>query len=227
MCVAHPHTNTPHTLYDVCHNLATRKATPPTHPPRKIPTHHIVVDTMSLSFVHPCRAHTTALCRYYENVEKILTWPTTLVDGARKGGSGRTALHIAARKGYLRILDMLLAKGADPFVKDKAGKMPLDYATAQRFGKVMEKLRAAMLKRGGIEPNDESSTAAGSDDANEDTSTTGDAATASGLLAREQSDGATSIGTALTSDLDTSVEAYPGPSQGIAPEPTDYESPMP
>jgi hypothetical protein len=160
-------------------------------------------------------------------VEKILTWPTTIVDGARKGGSGRTALHIAARKGYLRILDMLLAKGADPFVKDKAGKMPLDYATAQRFGKVMEKLRAAMLKRGGIEPNDESSTAAGSDDANEDTSTTGDAATASGLLAREQSDGATSIGTALTSDLDTSVEAYPGPSQGIAPEPTDYESPMP
>lgn len=36
---------------------------------------------------------------YYESVEKILTWPDVMVDGARKGGSGKTALHIVANKG--------------------------------------------------------------------------------------------------------------------------------
>jgi hypothetical protein len=36
---------------------------------------------------------------YYENVDKILTWPTVDINGARKGGSGKTALHIVAHKG--------------------------------------------------------------------------------------------------------------------------------
>lgn len=43
---------------------------------------------------------------------------------------------------------MLLEQGANPFVTDVAGKMPLDYALQQRFGKAIEKLKTAMLTRG-------------------------------------------------------------------------------
>lgn len=49
---------------------------------------------------------------------------------------------------YLKILDMLIARGANPFVEDGSGKIPLDYAQAQRFGKAIEKLKTAMLERG-------------------------------------------------------------------------------
>lgn len=41
---------------------------------------------------------------------------------------GRTALHETAKYGYLTIAEILLAAGADPFIKDKKLKTPLDDA---------------------------------------------------------------------------------------------------
>eukprot|EP00041_Stephanoeca_diplocostata_P024446 m.619969 g.619969 ORF g.619969 m.619969 type:complete len:319 (+) comp22530_c1_seq11:3140-4096(+) len=95
-------------------------------------------------------AHLRAACRkgHYTVVENLLKFPEIVIDGARKGGSGKTALHIVAEKGYLKILDMLLAKHANPFVRDKSGKIPLDYATQKRLPQVTEKLKDAMMMRG-------------------------------------------------------------------------------
>ena len=39
---------------------------------------------------------------------------------------GRTALMIAAEGGHAEIADLLLARGADPSLKDKAGKRAAD-----------------------------------------------------------------------------------------------------
>jgi uncharacterized protein len=55
---------------------------------------------------------------------------TTLLDaGAHiddRDDRGRTALMIAAEGGHLEIADVLLARGADPSLKDKAGKRAAD-----------------------------------------------------------------------------------------------------
>ena len=40
--------------------------------------------------------------------------------------AGRTALMIAAEGGHAEIADLLLARGADPSLKDKAGKRAAD-----------------------------------------------------------------------------------------------------
>lgn len=50
-------------------------------------------------------AHLRTACRkgHYEVVENLLKFPDVVIDGARKGGSGKTALHIASEKGYLKV----------------------------------------------------------------------------------------------------------------------------
>ena len=93
-----------------------------------------------------------AACKrgHYKAVENILTYPTDQYDinGARKGGSGKTSLHIAAEKGYLRILDMLIQKNANLFCRDNSQKLPIDYASQKRFAKVTAALKAAMITQG-------------------------------------------------------------------------------
>lgn len=52
-----------------------------------------------------------------------------------------TPLHSAARKGRLDIVEMLLAKGADPLVKDSRGKLAIELAEYYGFGLVVARLR--------------------------------------------------------------------------------------
>jgi hypothetical protein len=47
--------------------------------------------------------------------------------GDRRAGSGATALHHAARAGFLGTIAVLLEEGADPAARDEAGATPLDW----------------------------------------------------------------------------------------------------
>lgn len=55
----------------------------------------------------------------------------------------RTALHFAALNGHLKIVDVLLRKGAHVDKKDAAGKTPLDYANRYGHKKVAKLLKSA------------------------------------------------------------------------------------
>ena len=44
--------------------------------------------------------------------------------------NGETALHIAASRNRTKIITILIDSGADPFAKDRDGKLPIDYAKA-------------------------------------------------------------------------------------------------
>jgi ankyrin repeat protein len=50
---------------------------------------------------------------------------THLID--QQDQDGRTALHLAASKDYVKMVDILLTNGADKNIKDKHGKRPTDY----------------------------------------------------------------------------------------------------
>ena len=45
------------------------------------------------------------------------------------GRQGRTALHYAARRGDVDIVELLLRRGADPSMRDDAGKSVQDVCT--------------------------------------------------------------------------------------------------
>jgi uncharacterized protein len=49
-----------------------------------------------------------------------------------RGGDGRTVLHAAAVPHRLEVLELYLAAGADPFIKDNEGVTPLDLARKRR-----------------------------------------------------------------------------------------------
>ena len=42
---------------------------------------------------------------------------------------GRLRMHLAAEEGHKQIVELLIAKGANVNVEDKAGRTPLDWAT--------------------------------------------------------------------------------------------------
>lgn len=98
----------------------------------------------------PPAAKLRAACKkgYYEVVAEVLNDTKLEIDGARSGGSGRTALHHAAGKGFLRIVKMLLDAGANPYVADTFGYFPLDYATKEGRQKVAKAIKTTMLKGG-------------------------------------------------------------------------------
>ena len=52
-----------------------------------------------------------------------------------RGGDGRTVLHAAAVPHRLEVLELYLAAGADPWIKDKQGITPLDLAKKRRVPK--------------------------------------------------------------------------------------------
>jgi ankyrin repeat protein len=59
---------------------------------------------------------------------------------------GKTALSIAARRGNVEMVRLLVGSGADVGVKDRAGKRAITLAMEEGHGVVVEVLRAAMWK---------------------------------------------------------------------------------
>ena len=57
-----------------------------------------------------------------------------------KDDDGRTALMIAAREGYTKILKILLQEGADVFEQDKSGFTALTHAASARYSKKNSKV---------------------------------------------------------------------------------------
>jgi ankyrin repeat protein len=74
-------------------------------------------------------------------------FPQAKINATRAGGSGKTALHCAAEGGFLKICTTLLERGANPFKKDGAGKMPLHYAKIKRFKNVTQVLKDVMAEK--------------------------------------------------------------------------------
>jgi len=54
---------------------------------------------------------------------------------------GRTPLHVAAMRGHAKIVEVLLAKGADPTLEDNDGWTPLHWAMSGGYTDVTRLLR--------------------------------------------------------------------------------------
>jgi ankyrin repeat protein len=74
-------------------------------------------------------------------VDTLLADPRVNPDRAQE--SGATALHIAAGMGYGRIVEQLLADGADPVIADQEGRTPREVAENQGHRTTEEILRKA------------------------------------------------------------------------------------
>lgn len=98
----------------------------------------------------PPAAKLRSACKkgYYELVGEILLDPQLEIDGARTGGSGKVALHHAADKGFVKIVTMLLDRGANPYVVDSFGMFALDYASKAGRQKVIKVIKRVMLQGG-------------------------------------------------------------------------------
>ncbi|MFP3234475.1 MAG: ankyrin repeat domain-containing protein [Sulfolobaceae archaeon] len=52
--------------------------------------------------------------------------------------NGDTPLHIASQKGRVEIVKILLERGADPWIADNRGHIPLDYAKDSAIRSLLE-----------------------------------------------------------------------------------------
>jgi ankyrin repeat protein len=78
------------------------------------------------------------------NGGELATDPTTIE-------SGGTLLHEAARKRDIKLIQMLLLNGADPFRRDRKGKLPQDVTKDDRTRAILKKSPAAAEARQGIQ----------------------------------------------------------------------------
>ena len=73
-------------------------------------------------------------CQSSVNADRRIAAATWLIDAGahiqRGGEKGSTALHMAAWRGPLAMVELLLRRGAREWITDNAGKLPRDYATA-------------------------------------------------------------------------------------------------
>ena len=65
--------------------------------------------------------------------------------------TGGTLMHEAARKKDTNLLQLLLMHGADPFIRDKKGKLPQDVTKDDRTRTVVKKSPAAVMAQRGIQ----------------------------------------------------------------------------
>ena len=84
--------------------------------------------------------------RYGELVKQMLhAHPNVNLNAHRKGGSGKTALHVASENGYAKIVKNLLLYGCNPFKKDKHGHTALDLVVkGKNFKNVKIHLKESM-----------------------------------------------------------------------------------
>jgi hypothetical protein len=78
------------------------------------------------------------------NALDLVTDPATL-------HSGGTLLHEGARKKDTKLIQILLMHGADPFRRDKKGKLPQDVTKDDRTRSIVKKSPAAVIAQRGIQ----------------------------------------------------------------------------
>ncbi|KAI9795514.1 MAG: hypothetical protein M1833_006985 [Piccolia ochrophora] len=76
---------------------------------------------------------------------------TELTADANTNESGGTLLHEAARKRDIRLIEILLLNGADPFRRDRKGKLPQDVTKDDKTRAVLKRSPAAAAAQRGIQ----------------------------------------------------------------------------
>lgn len=97
----------------------------------------------------------------YENLEKVLEEPRVegildvnsldLVTDRVTALSGGTLLHEGARKRDTKLIQILLMHGADPFRRDKKGKLPQDVTKDDKTRAIVKRSPAAVIAQRGIQ----------------------------------------------------------------------------
>ncbi|PWY77142.1 hypothetical protein BO70DRAFT_372440 [Aspergillus heteromorphus CBS 117.55] len=97
----------------------------------------------------------------YDGLEKVLEEPRVegildvnsldLVTDSVTAQSGGTLLHEGARKKDTKLIQILLMHGADPFRRDKKGKLPQDVTKDDRTRAIVKKSPAAVVAQRGIQ----------------------------------------------------------------------------
>lgn len=97
----------------------------------------------------------------YEKLEKLLEEPRVegtldvnspdLVTDSATAQTGGTLLHEGARKKDTKLIQILLMHGADPFRRDRKGKLPQDVTKDDRTRAIVKKSPAAVIAQRGIQ----------------------------------------------------------------------------
>lgn len=97
----------------------------------------------------------------YDGLEKLLEEPRVqgnidvnaleLVTDTVTAQSGGTLLHEGARKKDTKLIQILLLHGADPFRRDKKGKLPQDVTKDDKTRAIVKKSPAAIIAQRGIQ----------------------------------------------------------------------------
>ncbi|KAJ5698235.1 hypothetical protein N7462_000240 [Penicillium macrosclerotiorum] len=97
----------------------------------------------------------------YENLEKLLEEPRAegildvnsleMVTDRTTAQSGGTLLHEGARNKNVQLIEILLTHGADPFRRDKKGKLPQDVTKDDKTRAMLKKSPAAAAAQRGIQ----------------------------------------------------------------------------
>ncbi|KAK2745183.1 hypothetical protein FQN55_006307 [Onygenales sp. PD_40] len=97
----------------------------------------------------------------YERLERLLVEPRVegildvnnldLVTDRTTSITGGTLLHEAARKKDTKLIQILLMHGADPFRRDRKGKLPQDVTKDDRTRAIVKKSPAAVIAQRGIQ----------------------------------------------------------------------------
>ena len=82
----------------------------------------------------------------FEIVEILLHAGLFAVSGVRDK-DGKMSLHIAAEKGYTKVVRRLVEAGADITVRDGSGRTPLELANKNGHGEVIDVLLSAQFER--------------------------------------------------------------------------------
>ncbi|KAI9675636.1 MAG: hypothetical protein M1817_001003 [Caeruleum heppii] len=104
---------------------------------------------------------TLVVAREYQKLETLLVEPrvqpsldingTELVTDPTTAEAGGTLLHEAARKKESQLIELLLLNGADPFRRDRKGKLPQDVTKDDRVRNTLKKSPAAAAAQRGIQ----------------------------------------------------------------------------